>query len=130
MTDLYIGLATTFVTILILELLRKFDKRLIAAYILVGIAFIYVGFAWYDTTSLVLVILGGSIFMALAYFGYKKNFLFVIFGLVLHGVWDMVFPFFSSAAPDGYGIFCSTIDVLLAIYLYVRIKPRRPILNH
>jgi hypothetical protein len=122
MTDFYIGLATTLVVIGVVEMLRNSDKRLLASLTLVGIAFIYVGFSWAHVPSLVYVILGGSVFIALAYFGYKKNFMLIILGLLLHGIWDLVFPLFSSMAPKGYDIFCLTIDILLAIYFYLRLK--------
>lgn len=123
MNDLSIGLATTLAVIALFELLKKFDKRLLAAFTLVGIAFIYVGFSWAAIPSLIYTVLACGFFVGLAYFGYKKNFMWVIAGLVLHGLWDLLFPLISSAAPHGYDIFCITIDVLLAIYFYARIKP-------
>lgn len=123
MNDFYIGLITTIVVIGVTEIFRFLEKRFIGALILTGIAFIYVGFAWDDIRSLTFVILGGAVFFVLSYFGYKNNFVLIIIGLVLHGIWDIVFPYFSSAAPDGYGIFCLTIDFLLAIYFYIRVKP-------
>lgn len=122
MNDFYIGIITTVVVIAITELIRNSDKKLIGSLTLMGIAFIYIGFSWKDVPSLVYSILGVAVFFALAYWGYKKNFVFISIGLVLHGIWDIVFPLFSSTAPNGYGIFCLTIDVLLAIYFYRRIK--------
>jgi hypothetical protein len=123
MNDFYIGLITTIAVIAVVEIFRFLEKRLIAALVLTGIAFIYVGFSWHSTLSLTYVIIGGALFFGLAYFGYKKNFILVIIGLILHGIWDILFPYFSSTAPDGYGIFCLTIDFLLAIYFYIRVKP-------
>ncbi len=123
MNDLYIGLITTGVIIGICEVFRFLEKRLIAALTLVGIPFIYIGFSCYDLPSLILSIAGAAVFVTLAYFGYKNNFILIPIGLILHGCWDLVFPFFSSAAPEGYDIFCVTIDFLLAIYFYFRVKP-------
>ena len=125
MNNFYIGLITTVVIIAILEVLRFLEKRLIGAFILVGIPFIYIGFSWNEKTSLILNIFGGALFIALAYFGYKKNFSLIILGLILHGIWDLFFPFFSSAAPEGYDIFCLTIDFCLTLYFYLRVKPAR-----
>lgn len=122
MNDFLIGLAWTIGIIAFLEIFRSFDKRLLAAYSLVGIPFIYIGFSFHDLPSLVASITAVAFFLALAYYGYKRNFYLVIAGLALHGVWDVVFPFFSSAAPEGYDIFCITIDVLLALYFLYRIK--------
>lgn len=123
MNDFFIGLITTVTIIAILEIFKLLEKRLVAALILVGIAFIYVGFSWEDVSSLLLVTLGVIGFFSLSYFGYKRNFNLIVLGLVLHGIWDVVFPYFSSVTPVGYDIFCITIDFLLAIYFYLRVKP-------
>lgn len=123
MNDFYIGLITTVAVIAITEGLRFLEKRLIGALTLVGIAFIYVGFSWHDIPSLLITIFGVAVFFALSYFGYKSYFMLIVIGLALHGVWDFIFPWFSSAAPEGYDVFCSTIDFLLAIYFYIRVKP-------
>ncbi len=123
MKDFYIGIVTTIVVIALVEILRFLEKRLIGAFTLVGIAFIYIGFSWNDILSLSYAILGAAVFFILSYFGYKKNFILIIIGLILHGIWDILFPFFSSTAPEGYGIFCLTVDFLLAMYFYIRVKP-------
>ncbi len=123
MNDFYIGLITTVAVIVLVEVFRFLEKRFIGALTLTGIAFIYIGFSWSDVRSLIYAILGVAVFFALSYFGYKKNFILIILGLILHGVWDILFPYFSTAAPDGYDIFCMTIDFLLAVYFYIRVKP-------
>lgn len=128
MNDLYIGLITTIVVIAISEL-RFLEKRLIATLTLVGIPFIYIGFCWSHVPSLIYAVLAVTVFVALAYFGYKKNFLLVIIGLALHGAWDLLFPLFSSSAPEGYDIFCLTIDIILAIYFYLRVKPLKQLVS-
>lgn len=125
MNDFYIGIITTIVVIGMVEIFKFLEKRLIGALTLVGIAFIYIGFTWSDTPSLIYSIAGVAVFTALSYFGYKQNFVLIVSGLVLHGIWDISFPYFSSEAPDGYGIFCLTIDILMAIYFYIRVKPLR-----
>ena len=107
----------------LIETLRFLEKRLLGALTLVGIAFIYIGFAWDDLRSLAYAILGTALFIGLSYFGYKRNFILIIFGLILHGIWDLLFPLISSVAPEGYGVFCLTVDLLLAAYFYVRVKP-------
>ncbi len=127
MIDFYIGLTTTLVIIVLVEAFRFLEKRLVGALTLVSIAFIYIGFAWGEALSLTYAIVGTALFFALSYFGYKWNFILIILGLLLHGVWDMLFPYISSVAPEGYNIFCLTIDVLLAFYFYIRVKPLKPI---
>jgi hypothetical protein len=129
MNDFYIGLITTAAVIGITEVFTFLEKRLIGALTLVGIPFIYIGFSWSDTSSLIYSILAVAFFLALAYFGYKHNFLLIVLGLVLHGVWDLLFPYFSSSAPAGYDVFCLTIDVLLAPYFYFRVKPAKASLS-
>lgn len=123
MNNFYIGLITTVVIIGILEVFKFLEKRLIGALTLAGIAFIYIGFSWNDTPSLLFSILGVAVFFTLSYFGYKNNFILIIIGLVLHGIWDLVFPFFSSTTPEGYDVFCLTVDFCLAFYFFLRIKP-------
>ena len=120
---------TTIAVIGLIETLKFLEKRLIGAFTLVGIAFIYIGFSWNHIPSLMYAILGVSVFFALSYFGYKKDFILIIAGLILHGIWDILFPFFSPTAPEGYGIFCLTIDFLLAIYFYIRVKPLKQLLH-
>ena len=123
MNDFYIGLIVTAVVIGLMEALTFLEKRLIGALTLVGIAFIYIGFSWNDIPSLIYSIIAVAVFFALSYFGYKGNFLLIILGLILHGIWDLLFPFISSTAPQGYDIFCLTIDFILAFYFYLRIRP-------
>jgi hypothetical protein len=123
MNPFFTGLITTGAVIALLEVLRFLEKRLIAALTLTGIAFIYIGFSWHHIPSLIYCIAGTAVFIGLAYFGYKNNFKLIIIGLILHGIWDFLFSFFSSTAPQGYDIFCLTIDFILAFYFYVRVKP-------
>lgn len=127
MNDFYIGILTTILIIGLVEMFKSLEKRLIGAFTLVGISFIYIGFSWQDTFSLTYTILGVSVFLVLSYFGYKKNFNLIILGLILHGIWDVIFPHFSSSVPNGYDIFCLTIDLLLSIYFYIRVEPKKEI---
>jgi hypothetical protein len=120
MKDIVIGVVLCAVIIIFLESFRSLDKKLFGAFTLVGIAFIYVGFAWGDLQALIIVAISVILFAALSYYGQTKNFNIIVLGLLLHGVWDMVFPRFSSVVPKGYDIFCLTADVILAAYFYVR----------
>jgi hypothetical protein len=120
MKDIIIGVVLCAIVIIFLESFRSLDKRLFGALTLVGIAFIYVGFAWNDLPSLIIVAISVILFAALSYYGQTKNFNIIVLGLLLHGVWDMVFPRFSSVVPKGYDIFCLTADLILAAYFYVR----------
>jgi hypothetical protein len=122
MKDIIVGIILSSVIVIFMESLKSLDKRLFGALTVVGIAFIYVGFAWRDLNSLIIVVISVVSFVALSYYGQTKNFNFIVLGLLLHGVWDMVFPRFSSVVPKGYDIFCLTADLILAIYFYVRLN--------
>lgn len=125
MNDIYLGILTVVLIIGLLELFKSLEKRLVASLTLVGIAFIYIGFCWQDILSLAYTIIGVALFLNLSYFGYKKNFNLIILGLVLHGIWDVLFPYVSLAVPEGYDVFCLTVDLLLAAYFYLRVKPKK-----
>ncbi len=122
MTGFIIGLITAAAVIAFAEIFRKIDLRLYASLNLAVIPFIYIGFS-IDPHSLMLTIPGALFFLFLAYWGYKKYFLLTVLGLALHGFWDVLFPHVSTVAPNGYDIFCITIDVLLALYFYFKLKP-------
>ena len=122
MTAFIIGLSTTVAIITFTEIFRKIDLKFFASLSLAVIPFIYIGFS-IDPHSLMLTIPGASFFLMFAYRGYKKNYLLTVIGLALHGLWDILFPLVSTAAPHGYDVFCLTIDVLLALYFYFKLRP-------
>jgi len=104
------------------EIFWKIDLKFFASLTLAVIPFIYIGFS-IDLHTLVLTIPAASLFLMFAYWGYKKNYMLTVIGLALHGLWDVAFPHISTVAPHGYDVFCITIDVLLAVYFYVKLKP-------
>lgn len=126
MTGFIIGLITTAAVIAFAEIFRKIDTKLYASLNLAVIPFIYVGFS-IDPHTLVLTAPGAAVFLFFAYWGYKGSYLFTVVGLALHGLWDVLFPHVSSVAPQGYAIFCITIDMLLAAYFYIKLRSRK---NH
>jgi hypothetical protein len=124
MTGFITGLSIAFLVIAFAELFRKIDLALFASLNLAVIPFIYIGFS-IDPHILMITIPGAVFFLFFAYWGYKANYLFTISGLALHGLWDLLFPHISSAAPHGYDVFCITIDLLLAGYFYQKLKLRK-----
>ena len=124
MKDIIIGIILCTIVIIFLESVKSLDKKLFGALTLVGIAFIYIGFSWTELRSLIIVTISIVPFVALAYYGQTKSFNLIVLGLLLHGVWDVVFPRFSSVVPEGYDIFCLTADVILAAYFYFRVRIR------
>ena len=123
MVAFIIGLSVTAAIILFAEIFRKIDLSFFASLNLAVIPFIYIGFS-IEPHALVLTIPSALFFVLFAYFGYKKNYLLTVTGLALHGLWDVVFPHVSTVAPHGYDVFCLTIDVLLALYFYLKLKSR------
>jgi hypothetical protein len=121
MTGFIIGIGTTAAIIAFAEIFRKIDLKFFASLNLAVIPFIYIGFS-IDPHSLIITVPGAAFFLMFAYLGYKKNYMFTVVGLVLHGLWDVLFPHVSSVSPHGYDIFCITIDVLLAAYFYFKLK--------
>lgn len=122
MIGFIIGFSVTAAIIAFAEIFRKIDMKFFASLSLAVIPFIYIGFS-IDPYVLVLTIPAASIFLLFAYWGYKRNYLLIVIGLALHGLWDVVFPHVSTVAPHGYDVFCITIDVLLALYFYLKLKP-------
>lgn len=121
MTNFLIGLGVTIAVIAFAEIFRKIDLKFYASMNLVAIPFIYIGFSIHPD-SLMLTIPAALGFLLLAYLGYKKHYLFTVAGLALHGLWDIFFPHVSTVAPHGYDVFCITIDILLALYFYLKLR--------
>lgn len=122
MTSFIVGLSTTVAVVAFVEIFRKIDLKFFAALTLAVIPFIYIGFSIHPH-ALVLTIPAAVVFLMFAYWGYKRNYILIVAGLALHGLWDVAFPHISTVAPHGYDVFCITIDVLLAIYFYWKLKP-------
>jgi len=108
-------------TILFFSFLKRFDKNTLYGLILVGIAFLYIGFTWTNIDVAMISFLQALFFLLFAYFGIKKNAHFLVAGYFLHGIWDGVYPFFGSAdlLPTDYDYFCLTFDFIVAIYLFI-----------
>lgn len=127
MTGFIIGLITTAAIIGFAEIFRSIDLKFYASLNLAVIPFIYIGFSVHPQ-SLMLTVPGAAFFLLFAYWGYKKHYMLIVAGLALHGLWDVLFPHLSSVAPHGYDLFCITIDLLLAVYFGIRLKPgKKPV---
>lgn len=119
MTSGIIGISSGFLIILLFTIFKSFDKKLIYGLILCGIGFLYVGFTWTDTTSLIITSLQAILFLMLAYFGIKRNLIFLAAGYFLHGLWDLLYHLFQlpHLLPPHYDLFCLSIDFTIGIYL-------------
>lgn len=122
MTGFIIGLSITAAIIAFAEIFRKIDLKLFASLSLAVIPFIYIGFS-IDPHVLILTVPAALLFLMFAYWGYRRSYLLLVVGLVSHGVWDVGFHHVSSVAPHNYDIFCGTIDIVLALYFHLKLKP-------
>lgn len=116
-----IGISSSSVTILIFYFLKRLDKNTIYGLILIGIAFLYVGYTWTNLAVAIISFLQTLFFLPIAYLGIKKNAYFLVAGYFLHGLWDMIYPFIGrpDLLPPDYDYFCITYDFIVAFYLLI-----------
>ncbi|MEP2668582.1 MAG: DUF6010 family protein [Cyclobacteriaceae bacterium] len=114
-----IGISSSLITILIFYFLKRLDKNTIYGLILMGIAFLYIGYTWTDIEVAIMSFFQALFFLPFAYLGIKKSTYFLVAGYFLHGMWDVVYPFIGSPdlLPPDYDYFCITYDFIVAIYL-------------
>jgi hypothetical protein len=119
MTAAIIGVSSGILIILLLSILKQFEKKLIYGLILAGIGFLYVGFVWTDLQALVINSIQAVLFLFIAYYGIKKNTHILAAGYFLHGVWDLGYHTFqhSSLIPPQYDMFCLSIDFTIGFYI-------------
>ena len=119
MTSVIIGIVAGLIIMVTISLLKHLDKTAVYALILSAIGFLYVGFTWSDTSSLILTFFQAVFFLFMAYFGLKKNFNYLVAGYLLHGFWDLVYNLLpgSNLIPPHYDLFCFSVDFTIAIYL-------------
>jgi hypothetical protein len=121
MTATIIGITSGLFIILLFTVLKQLDKKLIYALILTGIGFLYVGFTWTDLSSLIITALQAVCFLFLAYYGAKRNLLFLAAGYFLHGLWDLGYDLLRlpNLIPPHYDLFCLSIDFTMGAYLLI-----------
>ncbi len=121
MNAAFIGIASGLLTILIVALLKRLDKRTMYGLILSGIGFLYVGFTWTDIPSFVINSLQAIVFLFIAYYGIKKSSYLLAAGYFLHGLWDLAYNFFPTPhlLPPHYDLFCMSLDFTIGCYLFI-----------
>lgn len=121
MIPVIIGISSGLLVILIIALLKQLDKPTGYGLILSGIGFIYVGFTWPDTKSLIINCAQALFFLFIAWYGIKKSLYILAAGYFLHGTWDLVYNLFpdSNLIPPHYDLFCLSIDFTIGFYLLV-----------
>lgn len=119
MTAAIIGIGSGMILILFFHLLPQLEKVLLYGLVLTGIGFIYVGFTWSNWQAMVASSLQAVFFLLLTYVGIKKTVYLLAGGYILHGTWDLVYPFFFPAGllPPHYDLFCLSIDFTIGFYI-------------
>ena len=117
-----IGISFT-VILMTIFLSKQFQSSLIGATALCSIAFIYVGFSLQGNpvNLIVMEIAIAAIFYFIALIGYIRNVNIIAFGILLHGVWDILHQdalVIKTNIPSYYPLFCSITDVILAVFFY------------
>lgn len=129
MTPILIGISTALLQILLFELLKQFKKYPIYALTLSGIGFLYVGFTWTNTPTVIIASIQAIIFMFIAYYGLVKNSYILAAGYFLHGLWDISYNLWQDASliPPHYDWFCSSLDFTVGIYLTLKVLKQKQI---
>jgi len=131
MIEVISAIVTSVIFILFMPLLKKyFSPQLIAATILCSIAFIYVGYALKENpvNAIILEVTVALIFYFIAVTGYVKNLNLIAYGIMLHGVWDILHHngiLISTNIPVYWPTFCSIIDLIWGIYFLIIFKKQK-----
>lgn len=129
MTPIIIGISVALLQILLFELLKQFKKDSIYALTLSGIGFLYVGFTWTDTPTVIITSIQAIIFSFIAYYGLIKNSYILAAGYFLHGLWDISYNIWQDASliPPDYDWFCLSLDFTVGIYLTLKVIKQKQI---
>ena len=130
MIEAIFGTITAIIIIILSRALSAFfSTRLIASTILVAIAFIYVGFSLQThlISSIVLETSVALFFYFLALTGCMKNSLLIAYGIMLHGVWDVLHHqgLVATSIPEYWPSFCFVVDVVIGLYFLLVFRARK-----
>jgi hypothetical protein len=115
------------IIILAQTLSRFFPIKLFATACLVAIAFIYVGFSLKDNpASSIILETGVAILLYFAaLFGYTRNSSLIAYGIIFHGIWDILHHdqiLITTDVPVYWPTFCFTIDIIDGLYFLLIFK--------
>ena len=125
MIQILSAITTALIVIIFTVLLSKhFSAKLVAATILCSIAFIYVGFSLKGNTIglVVLEVLIAVVFYLIAVIGYSKNNYLIAYGIVLHGIWDILHhnaSLVKTDIPDYWPLYCLITDIICGVYFFI-----------
>jgi hypothetical protein len=80
-----------------------------------------------STHALVLELLVGAVFLAVALIGFRSSLWLVALALAAHGVFDLAHGYFiaNPGVPGWWPAFCMTYDVTAALYLALLLRTGR-----
>lgn len=128
MVETISGIVAAVAIIILAQLFsRFFTIKLFATTCLVAIAFIYVGFSLKgNPVSSIVLESGVAILLSfLAMIGYKRNNSLIAYGIIFHGIWDILHHnhiLIGTEIPAYWPTFCFTIDIIDGIYFLVIFK--------
>jgi hypothetical protein len=127
MTPILIGISSALLQIVLFELLKQFKKDHIYALTLSGIGFLYVGFTWTNTPTVIIASIQAITFSFIAYYGLVKNSYILAAGYFLHGLWDISYNIWQDASliPPHYDWFCMSLDFTVGIYLTLKVLKQK-----
>jgi len=116
---------------------RKFlglrGEKMFFTLTLIPIALFYIGFGYYygDLTALHAEIVGVIIFTVLALLAQFMASWILVYAYVVHGLWDVLHEIFVATiggaipwtqVPAGYAAFCLAYDLIVAAYIFRRMR--------
>jgi hypothetical protein len=115
------------------KFLRPRNEKAFYSLTLFPIALIYIGFSYYygNLSALHAETVGVIIFLFLALLGQLMSSWILIYAYIIHAAWDVLHEIFVAGithkipwteVPAGYASFCLAYDLIIAFYIYKRIR--------
>lgn len=108
---------------LFIMLARSLGERRMFSVALIVTAFIYVGFAAFESAALVWIgveLLGALAYSAIAVLGFRYTQWWLVLGWGAHPLWDVGLHLLgggSAFAPAWYAVLCVSFDLVVAAYI-------------
>lgn len=64
-------------------------------------------------------------FYLIAVFGYVRNNALIAYGIILHGIWDILHHnafFIKTDIPHYYPVYCIVVDIIIGIYFLIVLR--------
>src|SRR4030095_4757776 len=128
MVETVSGIVAAVAIIILAQVLsRFFTIKLFATACLVAVAFIYVGFSLKgNPVSSIILETGIAILLYfLALIGYTRNNSLIAYGIIFHGIWDILHHdhiLIGTDIPAYWPTFCFTIDIIDGLYFLLIFK--------